>query len=1264
MASDQPESMVPPPHSDIKLILSSETHPSTPVSPDSSSSISYMNVRGASSSADINVLEHRLSQGSPVDNLYNTTLTHGDVFCGVTSNLNQTFIATPVNDGINFWKQNLSLMSNEDVEDFIRHRGDESNNTVMSQSSCGASWRGSNENDCCSLSSGEMVMRSNSFCLEDQSLLLVSSLEESSISPAVRRPESPAVSNLLSTTILGVCNKPAERVSEENTGHPCLGVTFIQADNKELLDEENEMATSNCFVALPNENERGLFTTFICETSPDCGKEANCTSAEAEPLPPFSAAFTPEQGKTFVSTLSNTQEIDEGVCTSTPVQNIENKINGLPSSPCIRNVSSPGRHPVKQQQISVTNKQCLDPGLPPTARKAKKIEIKRFPKPDFSHVKSKVVTRDPQQTSVPGTVPQHKQSEVNLGNKRTESLRRTPNGMFPAKRRSSTISDSATSKIFNDGQLEVDAGAANLGLTVTQSCEHTAVDGQGKSRETPAGQCSKPSSQTEGPSSSQVSETSAQHACSQSSFSSLEKSPGKSGPKPTPKKGVSNKAVARSGLSLGQDKSSVFKTWPRCSSDSSSSASRTPKEKQTTLKFSASFNITKAETHQRQTKAKNLSCSSQNKQAIHSEDPTQNSSREVKKISLVAESAKAHLDDGKTRCVPWRPSPRLARRTPLSQPPPASPRPTTLSARQRQGSLGMNEIRTPKAVGKPQSKQTSITGCQRAQAIGEPSLGSASAANIEPQVNGLQPPQTPTQPSVIGPRSTPVSKLPHRTLGPFRSLTQTSVQHALSQSSGNTQVSGGVAQKATPFKSVVLKARLISTSGKNTGPTLSTVNKPAASTGKGASNSIIGPLLKTASAKLARSTLVGSVDKNKSKAGSHQQRPQQQASQQKQSNRPQDAVPASLTEVDRINQNVQQLKGLLRASNCRFESLSIVLQQTLTGRDEATQQCRELSQELVNLREELVSSVHSSERLEKENEELHVALEDALHKLQEQHRNDLVELEQRLQAYYQAERDKVHCAYQKEADKSKTVMQQQIEELKANHEAMKLDLEKSHEEQLQCVKQQYEMSLEELRKVHNQELEALDKTLKDAEASLSSQIEELTLENSALNERLTAEERKRKELAENSQKDPHTLYLEQELQSLKVVLDIKNTQVHQQEKKLMEIDKLTEKNVKLDESLTKVQQENEDLKARMEKHAALSRQLSTEQAMLQESLHKESKVNKRLSMENEELLWKLHNGDLSSPRKVSPTSTSPSHSFNFQSPRSSGCFSSPPLSPR
>lgn len=71
------------------------------------------------------------------------------------------------------------------------------------------------------------------------------------------------------------------------------------------------------------------------------------------------------------------------------------------------------------------------------------------------------------------------------------------------------------------------------------------------------------------------------------------------------------------------------------------------------------------------------------------------------------------------------------------------------------------------------------------------------------------------------------------------------------------------------------------------------------------------------------------------------------------------------------------------------------------------------------------------------------------------------------------------------------------------------------------------------------------------------------------------------------------------------------------------------------------------------------RQLSSEQAILQQTLQKESKVNKRLSMENEELLWKLHNGDLlGSPRRLTPPSP-------CGSPRDSTHFpTAAPLSPR
>ncbi|XP_059202808.1 microtubule-associated tumor suppressor 1-like [Centropristis striata] len=1268
MSNDQVEGKVSLPHREALSPESHYSNSSLSPSPDSNSSMSNMSDREASSSPDVNMLECCFSNGSSVDNLYNTTLPQDNVCGGVSMNLNQTFISTPVNSSVNFWNENLSLMSNTDsgsdkYQTFSKNMEGGSNSAVLSPDSAGresqlssgdTSRRGSTDNDFCSLSSGEMVVRSNSFCLADESLLHISSLEESSsISLVASNPACSMLpeSNLMSTTLPDVLEKSSEGLIEENRGHPCLGMTFTEG---ELPTEDNEMSTSNSPVALPTENEGGLLMTFVCEASPtDCAQETQFASAEEEPVPHIPETFTPEQGKTFVSTLSAKQDTDKDIYTSTPVQNT-GMIPSLPSlseSPC---TGSPGLCPVKQKQISATTNRLVA-ALMPSVSKVKKIEIKKFPKSDFSRVKSKVVTRSVHQLSVAGPASQHKPTQININSKHTEA-HRIKNS--PAKLRSTTAVVSTTTKTM-DGQSK---------STASPFHQHPAAN-----KPASAVQCNNASSETEQAALCQEADSTAQHAGNQTfCLSSLEKSPDRSGqkdPKPSPKKGVLNKIEVKSGSALGQDKSPLLKTRPRCSSESSSLSLRPSREKRTTLRISNSFIISKTDTHLGQTKPGHLNCSPLNKQTEATNRPAENSTREVRRISLVAESSKSTLsgasgDESKSR-FRARPSPRQTRVPPPSEPPAASPRPATLSARQRQGTLGRDEHRTPKAVGTPQCKQKRSTGSQRVQATGEQSLGTASTISIRPQLNGSRPLHTPTRPSLMGPPPTPSSRLPRKTPGPSRSLTETASVHTeLSEGAGSTQVSGGAANKPSVLKTAVLKARLTTPGKKNTGPSLATSCRPAAFSSRASSSSTVSPLKRVGSARLVRLTSSGPVDKNKPKAGSRQQHPQQQASQPKQRNGPPDVVPESVSEGGRKDQSIQQLRGLLAAGNRRFEAIAIVLQQALAERDESKRQCRDLSQELANLRGELVCSVHSSERLEKEKDELRVALEDALHRLQEQHQQDLAEMEQRLQAFYQAEWDKVHLTYQEEADKCKTLMQQQMGELKANHETMKLELESSHAEQLQSVKQQYEMSLGELRKVHNQELQSLDETLKETGAALSGKIEELTVENNALLEKLTAEENRRKQLAEKSQKDSHTLYLEQELDSLKVVLDIKNKQLHQQEKKLMEIDKLMEKNVKLDESLKKVQQENEDFKARMERHAALSRQLSTEQAVLQESLHKESKVNKRLSMENEELMWKLHNGDLSSPRKASPTSTSPSRSFSLQSPRSSGLFSSPPVSPR
>ncbi|XP_051993706.1 microtubule-associated tumor suppressor 1 homolog [Xyrauchen texanus] len=358
---------------------------------------------------------------------------------------------------------------------------------------------------------------------------------------------------------------------------------------------------------------------------------------------------------------------------------------------------------------------------------------------------------------------------------------------------------------------------------------------------------------------------------------------------------------------------------------------------------------------------------------------------------------------------------------------------------------------------------------------------------------------------------------------------------------------------------------------------------------------------------------------------------------------------------EKKSQCILQLRKLIANGNRRLEALALVVQHVFSELDVALKQRQELSVQVNNLQQQLGNSVLCCEQLEREKEEVRVSLEAQLQKLQEQHQTELERLEERLKEFYSAEWDKTHQAYQKEADKCRALMQQQVEEVRNQQEALRNQQEVAHTEQIKILKREHETSLAELRKTNERDIQELDKTLKESETSLNEKIQSLTAENESLKEKLRKAEERRRDLAEKSLKDAHTLYLEQELESLRAVLEIKTNQIHQQDKKLMQMNKLIEDNLKLEECLKKVQQENEDYKARMDKHAALSRQLSTEQAMLQQTLQKESKVNKRLSMENEELLWKLHNGDLCSPRHLSPSSP-------FHSPQNSAS-SMTPISP-
>ncbi|XP_061691801.1 microtubule-associated tumor suppressor 1 homolog A isoform X2 [Syngnathoides biaculeatus] len=1115
-------------------------------------------------------------------------------------------IPTTLNNHVDFCDIGLSTQDNQDTKesqsfnltkknvwDSIMTSGDSGGEGQLSSSE--SSRRGYIENASCSMSSGEMVLRRNSFCVADHSPLVFSSIDESYISPSARHTALHNESRILTTpTQQDLCEK-------NNSGLAYLGMTFTLSDNCELPDE----SVATFPMVMPTENHGGLQMTFVCEDNQDNEK------------------------KLQLDRVKSIQDMDTSGQTSTPLQNTGGKI----FPPLLESNSF---------------EYGCSPIVLPSARKVKNMEI-NVSESELNNLNSKALTHTEHKPTESGSPPQQKPMQTNV----LSNCKERPSGtsrISPTKVSNNNAFLTVSNKSANNVQRQVKSRASQFGGKIIQSPGNILSSGKCNSSVSAAAVKSAPVAQrikvkTEQTPLSKVAEPPAQSAtfCT----SSFEKFPDKSfqnDQKQIPKKNSSNKII-KSGSALHQ-----AKTRPRSSSESLPCTFRPPKEMSAISKLSTPIIISR---HTKPTKSMTPNNSSQCNMASTTESskrPSVNSPREVNRISRVTESGRTVGASSEKSRNQVQTFPNQPRGTYLSQPPVASPRPSTQSIKQRPGTNCGIDFRVSKYVGTPQSKQNTIAGSLQTPTTKEP----ATAESVKPQLNISKPPPTPLRPSYTGPLPSPASRLPRKTPVPSRSLNKPSTHGNQNEGAAKTQLSGLAAHKQTPVKTVVLKARLIPTPGRCTRQ--NTTHTPATNANKGVSTSTLSPLKRTPSRYACQTP---QKPENKTKTSCRQQA---SASQTIQNCGSPDVVPPTLSQDDRNEQRIHNLGRLLAASNCRFEAVTIILQQMLAERDEATEQCRQLSQELVNLRGELVCSVKSSELLEKEKQDLQDALECAMGRLQEQHQKDLEELEQRLQVFYQAECDKAHITYQEEADKFKALLQKQMEHLEVSHDATMLELKHSQVEQLRCVKQQHEQSLEELRKSHSLELASLNSHLKDAEAALSAQIQALSQENADLMEKLTAEENKRRELSE-SQKDPHTFYLEQELESLKVVLDIKNKQLHQQKEKVVKIDELVEKNVKLDESLKKVQQENEDLKARMDKYAALSRQLSTEQAMLQESLQNESKVNNRLSRENEELLWKLHNGDLSSPQKVTPCS-SPSHSFSFQSPSSSGTSSVLPLSHR
>ncbi|XP_007495328.1 microtubule-associated tumor suppressor candidate 2 isoform X2 [Monodelphis domestica] len=301
---------------------------------------------------------------------------------------------------------------------------------------------------------------------------------------------------------------------------------------------------------------------------------------------------------------------------------------------------------------------------------------------------------------------------------------------------------------------------------------------------------------------------------------------------------------------------------------------------------------------------------------------------------------------------------------------------------------------------------------------------------------------------------------------------------------------------------------------------------------------------------------------------------------------------------------------------------------------------KELSIELANIRDEVAFNTAKCEKLQKEKEDLERRFEDEVKRLRWQQQAELQDLEERLQQQYVGEVKRLQEEHRLQLVRIKCQHQEQVEDISATHEATLLEMENNHSVAIAVLQDDHEHKVQELMSAHELEKKELEDSFEKLRLSLQDQVDTLTFQSHSLRDRA---KRFEEALRRNTEEQLEVAlapyqHLEEDMNSLKQVLEMKNQQIHQQEKKIIELEKLAEKNIILEEKIQVLQQQNEDLKARIDQNTVVTRQLSEENANLQEYVEKETKEKKRLSRTNEELLWKLQTGDPTSPIKLSPTS--------------------------
>ncbi|XP_073505923.1 coiled-coil domain-containing protein 69 [Phyllobates terribilis] len=180
------------------------------------------------------------------------------------------------------------------------------------------------------------------------------------------------------------------------------------------------------------------------------------------------------------------------------------------------------------------------------------------------------------------------------------------------------------------------------------------------------------------------------------------------------------------------------------------------------------------------------------------------------------------------------------------------------------------------------------------------------------------------------------------------------------------------------------------------------------------------------------------------------------------------------------------------------------------------------------------------------------------------------------------------------------------------------------------MKTEMDVKMAELQKSVEQEKASLTETITDLKSQLESLLQKIQQsEESALKQNY---ERHIKDYGSPGE------FWEQELHSLYFVIEMKNNLIKEKDKKLLNQQGLMERILALEEKMKMLQQENEALQERTQKHSTIAVCMTEELLSTKAALEKEVQLREQLQHDKEQHVYRAVSGDGSRPFSLSLSS--------------------------